>query len=82
MENEVDLGPGLEELLLGGLYDDAVGVAHHGDQHVEQEDGDQDLGTAQERRIVFFLHQTIYIFHIYYFIIMTRLDNLEMLIIL
>ena len=37
------LGPRLQELLLGRLDDDAVRVAHHGDQHVEQEDGDQDL---------------------------------------
>ena len=37
------LGPRLQELLLGRLDDDAVCVAHHGDQHVEQEDGDQDL---------------------------------------
>ena len=81
MENEVDLGPGLEELLLGGLYDDAVGVAHHGDQHVEQEDGDQDLGTAQERRIVFFFNLSRFFLN-YYFIIMTGLENLEMLIIL
>ena len=37
------LGPRLQELLLGRLDHDAVRVAHHGDQHVEQEDGDQDL---------------------------------------
>ena len=33
----------LQELLLGLLDDDGVGVAHHGNQHVQQEDGDQDL---------------------------------------
>ena len=37
------LGPRLQELLLGRLDDDAVRVAHHGDQHVEQQDGNEDL---------------------------------------
>ena len=37
------LGPRLQELLLGRLDHDAVRVAHHGDQHVEQQDGDEDL---------------------------------------
>ena len=38
-----NLSPGFEELLLSGLDNDPVGVAHHGDQHVEEEDGDEDL---------------------------------------
>ena len=37
------LGPLLQELLLRLLDDDGVGVAHHGDQHVEEQDGDEDL---------------------------------------
>ena len=32
-----------EELLVGGADDDGIGVAHHGDQHVQQQDRDQDL---------------------------------------
>ena len=32
-----------EELLVCGADDDGVGVAHHGDQHVQQQDRDQDL---------------------------------------
>ncbi len=44
------LGPGFEKFLLSRLDDDAVGVAHHGDQHVEQEDWDQDLGAARTAR--------------------------------
>ena len=37
------LGPLLQELLLRLLDDDCVRVAHHGDQHVEQKNRDQDL---------------------------------------
>ena len=32
-----------EELLVCGADHDGVGVAHHGDQHVQQQDRDQDL---------------------------------------
>ena len=32
-----------EELLVGGADDDGVSVAHHGNQHVEQEDWNQNL---------------------------------------
>ena len=32
-----------EKLLVRGADDNGVGVAHHGDQHVQQEDGNQDL---------------------------------------
>ena len=37
------LGPLLQELLLRLLDDNRVRVAHHGDQHVEQQDGNEDL---------------------------------------
>ena len=32
-----------EELLVRGADHDGVGVAHHGNQHVEQEDWDENL---------------------------------------
>ena len=32
-----------KELLVGGADHDGVGVSHHGDQHVQQQDGNQDL---------------------------------------
>ncbi len=32
-----------QELLFTLFVDDGVGVAHHGDQHVEEENGNQDL---------------------------------------
>ena len=32
-----------EKLLIRGTDDDSIGVAHHGNQHVEQQDGDEDL---------------------------------------
>ena len=38
-----DLRPGLQELLLCGFDDNPIGVPHHGDQHVQQEDRDQNL---------------------------------------
>ena len=48
-----------EELLVGGVDDDGVGVTHHGNQHVEQQDRDEDLeededypGHAGVRRLV------------------------------
>ena len=33
----------LEELFVCSFDDDGVSIAHHGDQHVEEQDGDQDL---------------------------------------
>ena len=33
----------LEELFVCSFDDDGVSIAHHGDQHVEEEDGDQNL---------------------------------------
>ena len=32
-----------EELLVGCADHNGVGVSHHGDQHVQQQDGNQDL---------------------------------------
>jgi hypothetical protein len=46
------LRPGLEELLFGRLDDNAVGVPHHGDQHVQQQDGDQDLYSHETRSFI------------------------------
>ena len=30
-------------MFVRSFYDDGVSIAHHGDQHVEKQDGDQDL---------------------------------------
>ena len=43
-----DLGPLLKELLFGLLVDGGVGVAHHGDQHVEEEDRHHHLEEDEE----------------------------------
>ncbi len=55
----VYLRPLLEELLLALLVDHGEGVAHHGDQHVQQQDGqhhleqdEEQLREAAERRAV------------------------------
>ena len=32
-----------KELLIRGADDDSIGVTHHSDQHVQQQDGNQDL---------------------------------------
>ena len=38
----------LQEFLLALLVDDGVGVSHHGDQHVEEEDGQDHLEDDEE----------------------------------
>ncbi len=52
------LRPRLEELLFGRLDDDAVGVPHHGDQHVQQKDGDQDLYSQGTRSFILLWRST------------------------
>ena len=44
-----DFGPLFHEFLLALLDDERVGVAHHGDQHVEEENGDEDLKENKHR---------------------------------
>lgn len=58
LEGDDDLGPLLHPLLLALLDDERVRVAHHGDQHVEQQDGhhdheddEHDLGHRRVHRV-------------------------------
>ena len=41
--------PLLQELLLRLLNHDGVGVAHHGNQHVEEQDWDEDLENDKDQ---------------------------------
>ena len=38
-----------QELFFTLFVNDGVGVAHHGDQHVEEENGDEDLKENKHR---------------------------------